>query len=530
MTRINTNIPSMIAQRVLGANNNQLNQSLERLSTGLAINRGKDNPAGLIASQNLRAEKSALGAAIKNAERADQVANIAEGGLNEVSSLLTELQSIVTTTANDAGLSNEEKEANQLQIDSILQTIDRVSSATSFQGVKLLNGNFDYNVEAVNAEVSSYKVNAAKLEFNGDRDVKVVTTQSAQTAAYLLSFGGTGSGDINLGGAGQDDGSDEQFVIELGGAKGSRELSFASGTAVSDMITQINSFTDVTGISATACGTTGIRLASTEKGSDEFISVKVIDDGSIDSSGGLYEMHSTNVLSADTSANTAFSDLGNKVTDKGQDVEAFINGIKATTKGTTARINTDFLDVEVDLNYDTGSSDANAAVLGGLTAFTIKGGGADFQLAGRVDIAGKVGIGISNVAARELGRQDLTIKNEAGTDTTDTYSLNDLRAGAGLNVVDGDISSAQIIVEDAIREVSSLRGRLGSFQQNTIGATVRSLGVSLENTAAAESVIRDVDFASETASLTRSQVLSSSAQNTLALANAQPQSALQLLG
>jgi len=143
MSRINTNVTSLIAQRVLGQNTNSLATSLERLSTGLRINRGADGPAALIASQNLRAEKSAISAAVSNAERADQVINIAEGGLDEVSSLLTELQGLITTSANSAGLSSEEKDANQLQIDSILQTIDRLASSTSFQGTKLLNGNFD---------------------------------------------------------------------------------------------------------------------------------------------------------------------------------------------------------------------------------------------------------------------------------------------------------------------------------------------------------------------------------------------------
>ncbi|MEM9374242.1 MAG: flagellin, partial [Planctomycetota bacterium] len=105
MTRINTNVSSILGQRVLGNNNANLNQSLERLSTGLKINRGKDDPAGLIASENLRSEKVALNSAIGNAERADQVVNIAEGGLQEVSSLLTELQGLLTTSANTAGLS-----------------------------------------------------------------------------------------------------------------------------------------------------------------------------------------------------------------------------------------------------------------------------------------------------------------------------------------------------------------------------------------------------------------------------------------
>ena len=143
MSRINTNVQSLIAQRVLAQNSSGLSTALERLSTGLKVNRGKDDPAGLIASENLRSELKSMNAAISNAERADQVVNIAEGGLQEVSSLLTELQGLVTTTASYAGLSRSEKEANQLQVDSSLQTIHLISWWSSFQGRKPHNGNFD---------------------------------------------------------------------------------------------------------------------------------------------------------------------------------------------------------------------------------------------------------------------------------------------------------------------------------------------------------------------------------------------------
>ncbi len=527
MTRINTNVSAMIAQRVLGQNNNALTTSLERLSTGLRINRGKDDPAGLIASQNLRAEKSGLSAAISNAERADQVVNIAEGGLNEISGLLTELQSLVTATANTAGLSQEEKEANQLQIDSILQTIDRVSSATSFQGNKLLNGSLDYTVSSVAGAIDNFKVNGAKLEFNGKLDVDVLVTQSAQVGGFLLSFGAAGG--IDLGGPGAG-GDDQQFVIEIAGALGSRELSFASGTSTADIAATINTFSDVTGVKANTSGADGgIRLESTGYGSDQFVSVKVVDDGGIANADGIYQLDPGDAAAYDsTTAAVAFIDAGNPLTDKGQDVEATINGIKATTNGTVARINTDFLDVEVDLKYDTATP--SAADVGAINAFTITGGGADFQLAGQVDINGKVSVGISNVAVRELGVDTLTVKDESGSDVSKNFNLNDLRSGADLNVVDGNLGAAQKIVDNAIKEVSGLRGRLGSFQQNTVGATIRNLGISLENTTAAESTIRDADFAAETAALTRSQVLAASSQNALLLANSQPQSALQLLG
>ena len=513
MSRINTNVASLIAQRVLGQNNKQLNVSLERLSTGLRINRGKDNPAGLIASENLRAEKASLSSAITNAERADQVVNIAESGLTEISSLLTEVQSLVTLTANSAGLSEEEKEANQLQIDSILQTVDRIASSTSFQGTKLLNGNFDYSTTNVNTNVDSFTVNGAKLGFGATQDVDVVVTGSAQVGGFFLSFG---ANNLDLGA------STDQFVIEIAGSDGARELSFASGTTLTDVVAAINSFTDVTGVEANVSGTTGVRLESSDLGSDEFVSVKIIDDGNVQTGQlGVYNFDSgdADIVDAATGVDFDASGASNGIKDLGQDISATVNGIVATTNGTKARINTDFLDVEVDLK--TTGTGAHAQALGSLTAFKIDGGGADFQLAGKVDIAGKVSLGITNVSVREIGR---------AVDGSNVRFLSDLGAGKSLNVVDGDLSVAQKVISGAIREVSSLRGRLGAFQQNTIGATVRNLGVALENATAAESVIRDADFAVEASNLTRAQVLSASAQNTLALANAQPQSALGLLG
>src|SRR5687767_11465476 len=149
MSRINTNVSSLIAQRVLRKNNDALNTSLERLSTGLKINRGADNPAGLIASENLRAEKVGIQSAISNAERAGNLIGTAEGGLDEISTLLTELQGLVSESANSGGLSQEEIDANQLQVDSILATVNRIAGSTSFQGIKLLDGNYDYTTANV---------------------------------------------------------------------------------------------------------------------------------------------------------------------------------------------------------------------------------------------------------------------------------------------------------------------------------------------------------------------------------------------
>jgi flagellin len=152
-----------------------------------------------------------------------------------------------------------------------------------------------------------------------------------------------------------------------------------------------------------------------------------------------------------------------------------------------------------------------------VSAFTITGGGADFQLAPNVDIAGKVALGVSDVSTRKLGNSAVGF-------------LSDLASGKSFNVSSGDLTAAQKVVSEAIDSISAIRGRLGAFQKNTVGSTIRNLNIQLENTTAAESVIRDTDFAAETAGLTRNQILVSASTNILSLANSQPQSALQLLG
>lgn len=488
MSRINTNVSSMLAQRVLGMQNRGLVTSLERLSTGLRINRGGDNPAGLIASENLRSEKAGITSAIGNAQRAEQVINVAEGGLLEINNLLVELQSLVGQTANEAGVSAEEREANQLQIDSILQTIDRLANSTSFQGTKLLNGNFDYTTSGVSANITQVGVNSARLSDAAGSNIAVTldVLTSAQTAAVFLSTAAT----LANGGNGS-------ITIEITGNEGVQQFTFASGTSQANIIAAINSFGDAIGITAAqATDTDRLEITSTGFGSSQFARVKIL------------EGTSNNLVFASNAAGTGTSDYK----DEGRDAIVLINGNQATADGLTGRISTDGLDVSISID---GTSALNTD--GASSTFYITGGGADFNLSPTVNLAGKVSLGIQTVTTGNLG------------DNINGF-LSSLKSGGTANVVNGDLSKAQSIVDSGIKQVSSMRGRLGAFQRNTVGATISSLGVSLENTAAAESVIRDTDFAAETANLTRQQIMAQAATQALAIANSQPQAVLALLG
>src|SRR3954449_3001375 len=168
MSRINTNIASLQGINRLTRNNADLALRLQRLSTGLRINTGKDAPAGLIASETLRSEIAGINQAIDNSNRATNVLNTAEGALSEVSSLLLEVQGLTNQAANTGALSPEEIKANQLQVDSILNSINRIANTTQFNGVKLLNGALDYTTSGVaSTAIDVAQINAAKLPDNG---------------------------------------------------------------------------------------------------------------------------------------------------------------------------------------------------------------------------------------------------------------------------------------------------------------------------------------------------------------------------
>ncbi len=500
MSRINNNIQSLVAQRIVGQQNAALSKSLERLSTGLRINRGGDDPAGLIASEVLRGEKAALTAAIGNAERAEQFVATAEGGLQEINSLLTEVQSLVGQSANEAGLSTEEKEANQLQIDNILATIDRIASTTSFQGTKLLNGNFDFQVSGVAATVDNLKINDAKI---GSTNVAVqaLVTQSAQNAGLFLSLGTV----LNLTSA------VSSFVFELGGAEGTREFSFGSGATIASIATQINTFKAVTGVSAVASGSY-LELKSTAFGSDAFVSFNITNRGG--QAGLVVQMSANDTDIRRTAGTTNFTAITAAIRDEGQDIRGTINGIAARGQGKKLSVASDALSAEITLTT------AGAQAAATISAGTIYGGGAEFNLGAEVNLNNQVTLGIGNFAARELGKYN---------DGTKNFFLDDLGSSGDLNVVDGDLTKAQSVINEALKEVSGTRGRLGAFQKNIVGSTINSLSVAFENISAAESAIRDTDFAEATAELARNQVLVAAANQVLGIANNQSGSALSLL-
>jgi flagellin len=489
MSRINTNIPSVIAQRVLLHQDQLLQTSLNRLSTGYRINAGRDDPAGLIASENLRAEKTAIQAALTNVSRANNVVASAEGGLAEINSLLLELEDLIDRSANEAAISVEERNANQLQIDAILDSINRIANNTEFLSRKLLSGELAYSTSGISTgSATSYfqnvAINAAKIPNNGYRSVTVGVTQAAELAEVKY-IGTQVSGTV---------------TVQIAGNLGTETLTFASGTTLAGMLTAVNQSKELTGVSASISAAGGaLNFNSTQYGATQFVSVKVLDDGGVSTFGDASHLST--------------GDAGDNK-DYGRNASVTINGVAAVTDGLHASMRSQSLSVDVDLTAEFGTLAA------GYTAdrtFTITGGGANFWISPTISLTGLASLGVQGVGAGSLG--DANIGYLASLATGQTNAL-----------ATGNYSTAQAIVRAAQQDVSSLRGRLGAFQKNTLETTANSLRVTYENTAAAEANIRETEFASETSMLTRAQILVQSATNTLRLANAQPQTGLALRG
>lgn len=476
MTRINTNVSSLVAQKSLRNSNSSLQTSLTRLSTGLKINSGKDDPAGLIASENLRRDITSVQKAIKNSERANQVIATADSALSQVSGLLNDIRGLVVEAANSGALSSEQISANQLQIDSSLEAIDRIAKTTTFQGKALLDGSLSFQTSATGTNgngldtVKDLSVQQANLGSAGSVDVAVAISAAAEQAEVNVGTGGFNANALS-----------DDLVVKVAGKEGAEVFTFQSGASVDDITNAVNLVSDATGVKAT--NNSGVlELQSSAYGSDAFVDVEVISEGS------------SGTFGANVSANR----------DSGTDIQATVNGIKANGNGNSLSINTSTLDLS--LTVDAGS---NTAV-----NFEVNGGGATFQLGSDVVSNQQSRIGIDSLSTGSLGGE--------------TGRLYELRAGNAKDL-DTNASDAAKVVDETITKIAELRGRLGAFQKTTLDTNINSLSDLQANLTEAESSIRDADFAAESANLTRAQVLVSSGTSVLGIANQNPQNVLSLL-
>jgi len=514
MTRINTNVPSMIARQRLNRSGADLQIRLERLSTGLRINRGKDDPAGLIISERISTELRGIEQAISNSQRASSVIATTEGSLTEINDLLNSIKALTVEAANSGAISDEERDANQLQIDSAIQSITRISNTATFGGQKLLDGSLGYITSGIAVStITKSNITAASFINAGSINVSVDVIASAQKGSLYLSGdnGGPPADGLIL----------SATTIQIRGPLGVREIDILASATLSSVAASVNALTGLTGVTADQLGadnTSGIAFRSQGYGSDNFVSVERLDKPANAADDNF------NLVKVDANADVTGLVWGLTTVaasrDEGRDVSALINGNVASGDGLTVSIGSPSLALKLDLAESYATDPALA-----VSTFDITGGGSLYQLGPSVNALQQSNIGIQSTAAEALGG---VFKNGIAN------YLSSLQTGKANSLASADASrdysTLSEVVEAAIDDISILRGRLGAFERNVLEANSRSLQGAFENLTASQSLIRDADFALESSELTRAQILQSSGTTVLSLANQQSQQVLQLLG
>ncbi|GMV88025.1 MAG: flagellin [Chthonomonas sp.] len=472
--RINNNISAMTALRNVGNTNIEAQRSITRLSTGLRINSGADDPAGLIISETFRAQIGGLEQAIRNNQDAINFGKTAEGALAEISKLLKDARALAVTGANSATLSEAQVQANQQQLNSIAESITRISEQTQFGSKKLLDGSAGVVASSVSATNINY------VSFTGTFNGQAITADSAVTMnvttdAERATLTGTRTFALAT------------TVMSAAGSFSINGRTFSVTTAdtISDVVGRINQASEVTGVTAAWAAGGGVVLTSKEYGSAAEVNLN-------DASGILL------------SAAGATTDAGvNAVAD----VSVTVNGSAATVtfnQGSGLNLKDQYG------NTITLTENGNLTSTA-LTVAQLNVGRTQFQIGAN---AGQTaGLNIANFAASELGKGVVSGLTLANLDITGGTSA----------------TQAMQVIDKAIEEVSAARGNIGNFIRNTLESQVRNLGVAKENLTASESAVRDADIADEMTNFTKLQILQQSGMAMLAQANSSPNAVLSLL-
>ena len=491
------NINSLNAQQSLNRTSTALSKSLERLSTGLKVNRGADGPATLVISEQQRAQIAGLTTAIDNTNKAVSVVQTAEGALNEVNSLLTKIRGLALDSANAGVNDSNALAANQAEITNALSTIDSIAARTKFGSKTLLDGSAGINATLNTANAAGVKALTAGVGVSAGTYTVAITTQGSGGKIV-----GAASNNAALTAAGA-------LSISGGGLTSAVSVSLDVGDNVTTSATKIQKSLDAassqgggTGKFAVSVAAGVITIQSNVIGAANSAAVAVANVG-----GAAGEL--AGVVGLSTGTGTAGVDTVATVANNG------------TTVNLTATAGANGLYNQYSYGGPTGINFA-LNVTSGLTAaassstVTVADNSLVFQIGANHNETAKVSIDKSDSKSLAVGVFGLSNAN-----TTDLSKI-DVTTTAGSQ-------DAIKVVDAAISQVSNIRGRLGAFQANTLESNARNLSATLQNTTAAESVIRDTDFASEIANYTRLSTQITAGSTVLANANQSSQLVAQLL-
>jgi len=514
---INTNIPSLNAQRYLGTSQGSLATSLERLSSGLRINSAKDDAAGLAISERFTAQIRGSDQAVRNANDGISLAQTAEGALTSSSDILQRIRELAVQSANATNSASDRKALND-EVNELTAELNRIAQTTEFNGQKLLDGSF---------------TSAAFQVGPNAHQTIVATSSNFTTSAYgNYRIGGRaadtagGPGDLVIGSkpyavmaqsklSGSNIAAGE---MTINGAYGNEVVKYPAGSSAKALAAQINAYTQSTGVKASARteigltdfqsnGSYSLTIASNND-SAQAVTISFTIGATITADGLSGAVNAFNDVASKTGITAKVSEDGKTivlVNDTGEDIKL----INTSSSGTTA--------IKM--------ADPAGTPLSGASTLTAQGALAAWDEAKATFITGQIVLD----SDKSFSVIDSNGASSNGFLNTDSPCASQLQTVAQLDVSTVEASNRTLATVDAaLATINGQRAKYGAVQSR-FQNTITNLRITSENLSASRSRIRDADFAAETANLTRTQILQQAGTAMLAQANALPQQVLSLL-
>lgn len=480
---INTNIPSMSAQRSLVGSQDKLNTAMQRLTTGMRINSAKDDAAGLAIADRMTSQIKGLTQATRNANDGISLAQTAEGAMQESTNILQRMRELAVQSANDTN-SASDRASLQKEVGQLKEEMNRIANTTSFNGKTLLDGSF-------NAQKFQVGANA-----NQTISVTVGSARAADIGNRALVSDGTTAKTVNT--TAGDNGIAAQTLTISG--RGSDTVAVAAKDSAAKIAAAVNAKSDTTGVTATA------------RSEVELSGLSAAGTVALD----LTSSNSTAVkVSAVVEDPTNLTELAKAIND--QSGKTGVTASLSATKDKITLVNEQGENIEI--------KNSSAA-----TGPTIDMAGVDGT--GTAGTASTLAVGGSGVVAGTVSFSSDAAYTVSGG-TTDLLSAGTM-SGSLNSVADVDISTqdgsnkALKIIDGALAMIDSSRAELGAVQ-NRFGSTISNLSNVSDNLSGARSRIQDTDFAAETANMSKSQILQQAGIAMLSQANQSQQGVLSLL-
>ena len=483
--RINHNPMAMNTHRNLASTSQANARNLERLSSGLKINRGADHPANLQISERLRAQMAGVQQAISNSEQAVSMVQTAEAAMDEVSRALINARQLAIHAANEGVNDSFMLQSDQQEIDNILTTINRVANQAQYGNNYLLDGSRSGNGVTVGADLEFVGA-THEAQTSGVNGYGVTITQAA-TRSEIIGTKALSQSVIDAG---------EQITVTEGG----RTLDFRTveGRSVEQTLNDLGK----------AIKESGLKVEL------------VRPDPAVTPNNQPVTLHLRHQKFGSEQSFTVASNTSGLLSQKpdvsdwiqtGVDVAGEINGEDATGRGQYLTAGPGATTAEgVQVRY-TGGQAPPGGFAGTLTfsqnSLVFQIGGNDGQT---------TAVSLRSMRPDQLGR---AVHNKSGYDSLRKIDVTSLQ---------GSQDSVRVI-DRAIEQVAVQRGDLGAFQKDNLESNLNYLRIAHEELTRSESVIRDADMAEEMATFTRNQILMQSGTAMLAQANQQPNHVLNLL-